>query len=119
MILPKVMRDVPMIRRLEVKYQESAQNDLADIFRFLVEENGSPQTALKFVLRIEDRCQRIGDAPFGGRPRDDLQPGIRTVPFEHSAVIAYIVAEGQVLITNIFYGGRDFEALMRGDPLGD
>jgi toxin ParE1/3/4 len=45
------------------------------------------------------------------RPRDDLAPGLRTVPFERSAVIAYIVEGGAVQITNIFYGGRDYEAL--------
>jgi toxin ParE1/3/4 len=33
------------------------------------------------------------------------------VPFEHSAVIAYVVEDAQVRVTNIFYGGRDYEAL--------
>nr|WP_260682893.1 type II toxin-antitoxin system RelE/ParE family toxin [Rhizobium laguerreae] len=58
------------------------------------------------------RCRKIGDAPNGGRPRDDLAPGLRTVPFEHSAVIAYHVTDA-VEIVNVFYGGRDYEALLR------
>jgi toxin ParE1/3/4 len=41
-----------------------------------------------FVRRITDRCARIGGVPHGGRPRDDLAPGLRTVPFERAAVIA-------------------------------
>jgi toxin ParE1/3/4 len=45
--------------------------------------------------------------------RDDLVPGLRTVPFEHRAVIAYVVENEIVRVTNIFYGGRDFEALLR------
>lgn len=32
----------------------------------------------------------------------------------HSAVIAYIVESDIVRIVNIFYGGRDYEALLRG-----
>jgi len=60
------------------------------------------------------RCQRIGNAPMGGIARDDLQPGLRTVPFEHSAVIAYVVEDDQVSVTNVFYGGRDYDALYRG-----
>jgi toxin ParE1/3/4 len=80
-----------MIRRLEVEYRESASNDLADIFRHIVEAGGSPDVALKFVLRIQDRCQSIGNAPRGGRSRDDIAPGLRTVPFEHSAIIAYVI----------------------------
>ncbi|WP_036241792.1 type II toxin-antitoxin system RelE/ParE family toxin [Mesorhizobium sp. STM 4661] len=101
------------MRRLEVEYRESASNDLAAIFRHIVEARGSPDVALKFVLRIEDRCQSIGNAPRGGRSRDDIVPGLRTVPFEHSAVIAYIIDDGLVRIVNIFYGGRDYETLMR------
>ncbi|MER8978553.1 MULTISPECIES: type II toxin-antitoxin system RelE/ParE family toxin [unclassified Mesorhizobium] len=102
-----------MIRRLEVEYREDARNDLANIFRHIVEANGSPDVALKFVLRIEDRCQSIGNAPRGGRSRDDILPGLRTVPFEHSAVIAYIIDDNFVRIVNIFHGGRDYETLMR------
>ena len=51
---------------------------------------------------------------MGGVARDDLQPDLRTVPFEHSAVIAYVVEDDQVSVTNVFYGGRDYEALYRG-----
>ncbi|MER8749335.1 type II toxin-antitoxin system RelE/ParE family toxin [Mesorhizobium sp. M1050] len=102
-----------MIRRLEVEYREDARNDLANIFRHVVEASGSPDVALKFVLRIEDRCQSIGNAPRGGRSRDDILPGLRTVPFEHSAVIAYIVDDNFVRIVSVFYGGRDYETLMR------
>ena len=104
-----------MIRRLDVDYRPSARSDLADIFRFIVENGASVEVALKFVLRIEDRCQRIGEAPRGGRTRDDLLAGLRTVPFEHSAVIAYVIEQDTVWVTNIFYGGRDFEALLRNE----
>ncbi|SDA42792.1 type II toxin-antitoxin system RelE/ParE family toxin [Mesorhizobium qingshengii] len=102
-----------MIRRLEVEYLESASADLTNIFTHIAEATGSPDVALRFVLRIEDRCQSIGNAPRGGRSRDDIVPGLRTVPFEHSAVIAYIVEDDLVRIVNIFYGGRDYETLMR------
>jgi toxin ParE1/3/4 len=71
-------------------------------------------TAIGFVRRIKSRCERIGIVPMGGVARDDLQPGLRIVPFEHSAVIAYVIEDDQVCITNVFYGGRDYEALYRG-----
>ena len=66
-----------------------------------------------FVRRIKASCERIGDAPRGGRPRNDLETGLRTAPFEKRAVIAYKVEKDCVRITNIFYGGRDYEALYR------
>jgi len=51
--------------------------------------------------------------PLGGRSRDVLYPGLRTVPFERAAVIAYLVRDGWIEVTNVFYGGRDYEALYR------
>ena len=102
------------MRRLPVSYRTEAQDDLRDIFRMVLLASRNVPTARGFVQRIKDRCERIGDAPHGGRPRDDLEPGLRTVPFEHTAVIAYRVEPNRVRITNVFYGGRDFEALYRG-----
>ncbi len=104
---------VRMIQRLDVSYGKAARDDLDRIYGYIIENGGSPHVALRFVLRIENRCQKIGDVPHGGRPRDDLSPGLRTVPFERSAVIAYIIDDNSVRITNVFYGGRDFEALFR------
>ncbi|WP_363215994.1 hypothetical protein [Mesorhizobium sp.] len=46
-------------------------------------------------------------------------PGLRTVPFEHSTVIAYVVEGDFVRIVNIFYGGRDYETLMRDGGSSD
>ena len=108
-----------MIQRLEVKYRQSARDDLANIFRHIVEASGNPRIALKFVLRIEDRCQSIGNAPRGGRSRDDIVAGLRTIPFEHSAVITYVIESDAVRIVNIFYGGREYETLMRDGGSGD
>jgi toxin ParE1/3/4 len=107
------------MRRLEVTFRPEAVADLQEIYRFIFEVSQSHVTATRFTERILARALRIGDAPQGGRPRDDLEPGLRTVPFETSAVIAYRVT-ATVDIINIFYGGRDYEALYRGhEPTAD
>ena len=67
-----------------------------------------------FVERVRARCEKIGDAPLGGRRRDDLRPCLRSVPFEKSPLILYRVAEA-VEIVNIFLRGRNYEALFH-DP---
>lgn len=99
--------------RLEVGYRPEALADLEEIFRFVLRRSASPSTARRYVERLRERCRRIGTLPEAGRPRDDLLPGLRTVPFERVAVIAYRLADGRVEITNIFYGDRDYEALYR------
>lgn len=101
------------MKRLKVETSAEADYDLAQIYLSVYEMSRDPHVADRFVDRLLSRCERIGDAPRGGRPRDDLEPGLRTVPFERTAVIAYQVEADRVLITNVFYGGRDFEALYR------
>lgn len=41
------------------------------------------------------------------------------VPFEHSAIIAYKVEDSRVDITDVFYGGRDYEAFYLGTSIDD
>jgi toxin ParE1/3/4 len=106
------------MRRLEVRYRREALNDLRDIFRLVLRISASRVTAERFVGRIRERCRRIGDVPHGGMARDDLAPGLRTVPFERKAVIAYRVVGELVEITNVFHGGRDYEALYRDHAEG-
>ena len=100
--------------RLKVRFQEEATLDLEQIYRWVYRASASPAVALGFVERIRARCHRIGNAPYGGIARDDLEPGLRTVPFEHTAIIAYRVESDCVRVTNVFYGGRDYETLYRG-----
>src|ERR1700730_12253109 len=107
------------MRRLKVRYRPEALADLEDIFRLVLRKSGSQVIAERFVSRIRNRCHRIGDAPRGGRARDDLESGLRTVPFEHSAVVAYKVEADCARVTNVFFGGRHYEALYRRDESKD
>ena len=102
------------MRRTRVEYRPEAIADLKAIYRAVALASQSHRVASQFVQRMTARCRRIGDAPNGGRPRNDLSESLRTVPFEHSAVIAYRVGK-TVEILNVFYGGRDYEALYRND----
>lgn len=99
-----------MTRRREVRYRDDARSDLDNIFWFIVTSVGSPEVAMRYVQRIESRCQRLADAPFSGRSRDDLLPGMRTIAFERSALICYLVIDDTVWITNVFRRGRDVDA---------
>jgi toxin ParE1/3/4 len=104
------------IKSLSVSYADSAKLDLGEIQRYLRSRGASFATARGFTSRIKTRCEKIGDVPHIGTARDDIHPGLRMVPFERSAVILYMLEINRVRITNIFYGGRDYEALMRKAP---
>ncbi|MAU96999.1 MAG: plasmid stabilization protein [Fulvimarina sp.] len=100
------------MRRVEVTYRREAIIDIRRIYRAVFEKSQSRTTAARYVQRIYERCEKIGDAPLGGRPRDDLRSGLRSVPFEKTALILYQVGDF-VAITNVFPRGQDYEVLFR------
>lgn len=110
------------MKQLPVVYLESARQDFRDIFDRVEGAAQNTDTAFAFISRIYDACERIGDVPHSGRSRGDLLPGLRTMPFERRAVIAYRVVDDMVEILNVFYAGRDYdafyasEAAERGEP---
>ncbi len=104
------------IKTLPVSYADAAKFDLGEIQRYLRSQGASFTTARGFTGRIKARCDKIGNVPYIGTARDDILADLRMVPFERSAVILYVVESDRIRITNIFYGGRDYEALMRQFP---
>jgi toxin ParE1/3/4 len=96
-----------------VKFRPDAIADIEAIFFYVLDKSENFVTASSYTDRIFSRCESIGHAPFGGVARPDIASGIRMVPFEHSAVILYVVTDETVVITNVFAGGRDYEAILR------
>ena len=66
---------------LKFAFRPEALDHLEDIYRLVYRASLSPAVAEGFLRRIRERCRRIGDVPHGGRLRDDLEPGLRAVPF--------------------------------------
>jgi plasmid stabilization system protein ParE len=63
-------------------------------------------------MRIITFCEKIATFPLQGRPRDDIRPGLRVVGFRRRAVIAFTDTGQAVMIVGIFYGSRDYEAVL-------
>jgi toxin ParE1/3/4 len=101
------------MKRLPVEYRPAAATDIEDIFQYVLSKSQNLVTAMRYTDRIYERCESVGDAPHGGIARPDLGKGIRMVPFEKAAVILYVVENKTVWITNVFAGGRDYEAILR------
>lgn len=89
-------------------YEQSARDDLRSIFWWIAERAG-PEMARAYVDRIHDRCDRLTSFPEQGRPRNDIRPSLRTIPFERSAIVAYFTERKEVRIVRILRKGRDIE----------
>ncbi|MCI9888666.1 type II toxin-antitoxin system RelE/ParE family toxin [Micrococcales bacterium 31B] len=102
-----------MTRR--VNYSPSARDQLTDLFTWIVDESGFPDRAANYVAAILDYCDDLATFPFIGVARDDLRAGVRTCGFRKRVVIAFAVTDESVDILGIYYGGRDYEALIAAD----
>ncbi|MCK5163925.1 MAG: type II toxin-antitoxin system RelE/ParE family toxin, partial [Desulfobacula sp.] len=66
--------------------------------------------------KLRLKCQKLETASLRGQQRNDLMKDLRIYPFDKKTIVAFVVDEDQqvVRILNIFYGGRDYEAIMSG-----
>ena len=89
--------------------------DQLDSLHAYISTAADAETASRFVDGIIDRIAKLTDFPNRGTLRDDLRPGLRTLPWRRRVTIAFVVEENDVVVIGIFYGGRDFESLLRDD----
>jgi toxin ParE1/3/4 len=101
------------MRTLPVVFKRRATDDLDGIFDYLLEQGASIPAARAFVGRIEAQCERIGRAPEGYPARPEFGEGVRIAPFEHSAVVIYRPTETVVDVLRVYYGGRNYQKLIR------
>jgi toxin ParE1/3/4 len=90
----------------------AARRDLAELYTYIRDERGDPEIAVGYVRRIRTFCESLATFPERGTRRDDIRPGVRIVGFERRAVVAFSVTPETIVIARIFYGGRDYEALL-------
>lgn len=97
-----------------IRLSPRAKAQLDSLFLYIA-RNASSAVATRFVDAVLVKVEGLADFPNRGTPRDDLRPGMRTIPFRRRLTIAYAVFPEEVLITGIFYAGQDFETLLQ-DP---
>ena len=89
--------------------------DQLDHLHSYIASAADAEIALRFADGILDHIARLSEFPERGTPRDDLRPGMRILAWRRRVTIAFVVEESDVVVIGIFYGGRDFETLLRED----
>lgn len=103
-----------MTRAKDVVFSPEAQAQLVQLYDYIAGE-ASPAIAATYTNAIVERCESLGEMPLAGVARDDIRRGLRTTFFRRRVVIAYSVAAKIVTVLAIFYGGQDYESLLRDD----
>jgi plasmid stabilization system protein ParE len=102
------------MKKYTVYLMPDAIKDLEGIYGYIADKSGYPERAWTFVERLRQKCHELETAPLRGQLRNDLMKNLRIIPLDKKAVAAFLVDEETqtVVILNIFYGGRDYEALV-------
>ena len=89
--------------------------DRLDAIEHYIAEASSPDIAARYVDAIVAYGESLTTFPQRGTLRDDLFPGLRFTNYRGSAVIAYAANEATqaVAIVGVFYGGQDYEVVLR------
>jgi plasmid stabilization system protein ParE len=104
-----------------VVFTPEAEDQLAELYRYIATA-GSAEVAARYTEAIVAYCEELAAFPHRGSARDDIarddiRSGLRTIGFRRRVVIAFAVLDQTVAIIGVFYGGRDYEAVL-SDPEG-
>ena len=95
-------------------FAPEARDQLGQLHAY-ISTAASAETASGFVNGLIDHIAGLETFPKRGTARDNIRPGLRTMGWRRRVTIAFMVEERAVVLIGIFYGGRDFEALVSED----
>lgn len=100
--------------RRRVLWSPEAEADLADIWDHLAGVAGR-RVADNVVRAIGDAIRLIEDHPYGGRARDEVRPGLRSIAAAPHVIFYRVTPSEIAQIVRVLDGRRDIEAIF-DDP---
>jgi toxin ParE1/3/4 len=86
-----------------------ARRDLAGYWQYVARESGSLAVADRSQESIERCFAALGRSPEIGRPRDEIQVGLRSFPIGNH-IIYYRLRGPRLHISRVIHGNRDQRA---------
>ncbi len=92
----------------EILRHPEAEADLDDLWLFIAQDD--PVNADRFIDRIADTCNLLGENPLMGRSRPELAPDLRSFPVGNYLIFYNTLVDG-IEIVRIISAARDVAAL--------
>ncbi|MBA2351664.1 MAG: type II toxin-antitoxin system RelE/ParE family toxin [Burkholderiales bacterium] len=86
--------------------------DIAEIWDYVAEDSIAQADA--WVDRQEARLRLLSTRPLMGRSRDELSPGLRSMPFGRYVIFYDALPDG-IDVVRILHSGRDIDAVFEDD----
>jgi toxin ParE1/3/4 len=102
------------MKRYAVVFTPRAERQLDSLYTYIADHSGEAR-ANGFVGGIVADCLALSTFPERGTKRDDIRTDLRTMGYARRVTIAFSVdtTTNIVAIHGVFYGGQDFEQLLR------
>lgn len=107
------MRD--MEEKYRISYTPKANDELADIQRYITVKFKDPETALNQAIRITKAARALAVFPklYRVRKKDAQGREVRYCPIDNYVILYYIdEAEHTVIILHIIYSKRNIDAII-------
>jgi toxin ParE1/3/4 len=93
-----------------LRFSGRAELDLIEIGDFIALDSAS--NAGRFVAGLEEYCRVLEAHPLLGRAREELLPGLRSLPYRRY-VIFYRVTADDIEIVRVLHSARDIRRALR------
>jgi toxin ParE1/3/4 len=94
----------------QVLRTNQAEEDLVDILAHLGQY--SPKAAERFAAEVERTCRVLAQSPGIGRSREELAPGLRSIP-AGKYLLFYKPIDDGIELVRVVYGPRHLPSLFR------
>ncbi|MDD2901121.1 MAG: type II toxin-antitoxin system RelE/ParE family toxin [Syntrophales bacterium] len=84
-----------------------AETDLEEIWWYIAQDN--PDAADRVLDKIEERCRTLAQFPNMGFSRDELHPGLRSLPVGKYLIFYLPIADG-IEVVRVLPGMMDIDA---------
>ena len=108
------------MKQYAVIFMPRAERQLAHLYGYIADQSGEAR-AENYVGKIVAACHALSTFPERGSKRDDVRPNLRTMGYAKSVTIAFSVnpTTEAVAVHGVFYGGQDFEHVLRDTASDD
>lgn len=94
-----------------IRISARARKDLGDIWVYVADES-SPEAADRLLSRIEATAELLASMPRMGRPRKQLQEGLRSWPVGEYQILYFPLPDG-IHIVRVIHTRRDINSLFQ------
>ena len=95
-----------------VVFTPEAMAQVEALYAYVAQAAG-PDVASRYTNAIVTYCEGLHTFPLRGMRRDDIRPGLRITNYKKRVVIAFAVEDDVVSVIGGYYGGQDYESVLR------